>query len=61
VSGFLIERTDQGGGFVTPPGSDKSYTPFPHLARVFPTREAAEADRCVGNERVVRLADAMAR
>jgi len=52
---YVIRRTDQGGGFVAPQGSKKAYT-FQRLrARIFKTREAAEADRCPGNEVVEPL------
>lgn len=54
--GYLIERTDQGGGYVTPPGSLRSYTKDVTKARRYRTAEAAERDRCEGNERVVSLA-----
>ena len=50
---YLLKRTDQGGGFVAPPGSAKSYTQSRQRARQYPTREAADADRCPGNEIIV--------
>lgn len=50
---FVIKRTDQGGGFVAQPGSEQSYTHSIRLAKKYPTREAAEADRCPDNEAVV--------
>lgn len=53
---YVIKRTDQGGGYVAPPGSRKSYTPRLQSARVFSTREEAERNRCPGNE-VVRRAE----
>lgn len=49
---YLIKRTDQGGGYVAPQGSAKSYTRSRQAARQYTTREAAEADRC-GNEIIV--------
>jgi hypothetical protein len=52
--GFAIERLDQGGGYVTPPGSSRSYTPNALHARIFPTEAAAERELC-SNERVVYL------
>lgn len=52
---FVIKRTDQGGGFVARAGSVNSYTKKLQEARLFPTREAAEADRCPGNEIVLSL------
>ena len=50
ASYFLLHRTDQGGGYVAPPGSKKSYTRHRCYAHRFLAREAAERDRCVGNE-----------
>ncbi len=52
---FVIQRLDQGGGWVAPPGSLKSCTHDRAKARRFETREAAEAERCPGNERVDEL------
>lgn len=52
---YIIERTDQGGGYVAQPGSRGSYTRNIEKARKYPTREAAEADRCEGNEVVIDL------
>lgn len=57
MTGYVIRRTDQGGGFVSRPGSEKSYTRNLENARIFKTRGEAEADRCPGNEVVVDLAD----
>lgn len=51
---YIIRRLDQGGGFVAPPGSEKSYTRNRLAARRFPSREAAQADAC-GNETVEPL------
>ena len=50
MSGYIIKRTDQGGGWVTNPGSKSSYTRSLQKARVYPTREEADADRCPENE-----------
>lgn len=47
---YILRRTDQGGGWVAPPGSRKSYTHNRDKAHRFATKEAAEADRCVENE-----------
>ena len=49
---YVIERLDQGGGFLAHPGYMLSFT---HIgsARRFATREAAEAELCPENE-VVR-------
>lgn len=46
---YYLKRTDQGGGFVAPPGSRKSYTRTLRRARPFATKDAALADAC-GNE-----------
>jgi len=53
--GFVLQRTDQGGGYVAPPGSVKSYAQDVLEAHVFGTREKAEADRCIENEIIVEL------
>lgn len=50
---YVIRRTDQGGGYVAPSGSASSYVKHPDNARQYPTREAAERDKCPGNEVVV--------
>lgn len=57
--GYVIQRTDQGGGYVARPGSRGSYTGKLQEARVYPTRQAAEADRCVENERVLSVDEAI--
>ena len=49
---YLIKRTDQGGGYVAPPGSPKAYTTRAK-ARRFATRQDAEADRCPENETII--------
>lgn len=51
---WVLERTDQSGGYVTPRGSEKSYTPDKAAARRFSTRAEAEQESC-GNERPVKL------
>lgn len=51
---WIIRRTDQGGGYLAPPGSERSYTSNRYLARRFPNREAAAAE-CCGNETPVKL------
>lgn len=40
------------GKYVAMPGSKNSYTAKLERARLFPTREAAERERCVNNEYV---------
>lgn len=52
---YVIIRTDQGGGYVSEPGSTGSYTHNLRRARVFSTREAAERECCPGNERPVTI------
>lgn len=52
---FVIRRVGD-DKFVAPPGREKSYTPDLTQARIFPTREAAEAERCVENEYILPLA-----
>lgn len=47
---YILKRTDQGGGYVASPGLRCSYTRAIARARRYPTREAADADRCPGNE-----------
>ena len=53
---YVIERTDQGGGFVSVRGSPGSYTQDLRKARTFSRREDAMKERCPGNE-VVRHVD----
>ena len=52
---YAIKRTDQGGGYVAKnPGRDgASYVRDLRKAKKYPTREAANADKCPGNEIVV--------
>lgn len=52
---FIIRRIDQGGGYYAGPGRRKAYTKRRDCAHVFPTREAAAADLCEGNERIEEL------
>ncbi len=47
---YVIERTDQGGGFAMPPGQEASYTHDLRLARTFTTREQAQIECCPDNE-----------
>jgi hypothetical protein len=54
---YVLQRTD--GAYVTHPGSAHSYTRYLQEARTFPTREAAERERCPENERVLILEEAM--
>ncbi len=48
---FVIIRTDQSGGYLTPSGSDKAYTSKLEDARKFETRTEAESEQ-LGNETV---------
>lgn len=57
VAVFVIQRED--GKYVALPGSINSYTRYLQHARTFPTREAAEAEVCPGNERVLSIQEAM--
>lgn len=54
---YVIQRDD--GAFVSRPGSDHSYTRLLQQARTFATRDAAERERCPGNERVLSVEQAM--
>jgi len=57
---YVIRRTDQGGGYVArSPVQGASYTPRLQDARVFSSREAAEVERCLGNEVVVSVDEIM--
>ena len=56
---YVLERTNQGGGYVAKPGKDGSYTSKLQHARMFATREQAERERCPENEHVVTIEDAM--
>jgi hypothetical protein len=53
---YIIKRMPD-GAYVARPGSPSSYTKQLQTARTFPTREAAERDRCPGNE-IVTTPDA---
>lgn len=52
---YVLKRTDQGGGYVAPAGSEKSYTKLLSKARRFVTRQEAEAERCPDNEVIVQI------
>ncbi len=52
---YVIERTDQGGGYVTRPGTQHSYSARLQDAKTWPTYEAAARERCPGNERIVPI------
>lgn len=53
-STWLVQRIDQGGGYLAPAGSPKSWIKTKAAARRFPSYEAALAE-CCDNERPVRL------
>ena len=53
---YLLRKTDGRGGYVAPAGSARAYVRNTAEARVFRTREEAEADRCIENEVIVNLA-----
>lgn len=50
---FVIIRKD--GKYVTRPGQEKSYTDDLRKAWMFRSREAADKQRCPGNESIVSL------
>ena len=54
---YVIRRTDQGGGWVTPPGSRSSYTRSLQYAATWVTKEDAERERCPDNEVVEAVRD----
>lgn len=57
---YVLKRTDQGGGYVADPRRNHgSYTKALQHAKTFSTREAAEQDRCPGNEIILSVEDAM--
>lgn len=45
---WIVRRTDQGGGYLQPPGSKNSYGPARTARRFRSEREAA--DECCDNE-----------
>jgi hypothetical protein len=51
---FFLQRTSD-NKYVARPGSQSSYTRKLELARQYASRKAAEADRCLGNERIVEF------
>ncbi len=52
---YVLKRMDQGGGYVSKPGSRSSYTRNVAQAQKYSTREEAEGNRCVENEIIVPL------
>ena len=56
---FVLERTDQGGGYV---GANSGHTGQSYVhdlrkAKTFSTRDQAETERCVGNEIIVPISE----
>lgn len=51
---YILCRTNDRGGYVAPAGSKRSYVRNIAFARVFITREEAEAERCVENEVIIK-------
>jgi hypothetical protein len=52
---YVVKRTDQRGGYLTPPGSLRSYTTNLHNARRFNSAEEAKAECCPENEIAVKV------
>jgi hypothetical protein len=50
---YVLQHTN--GKFVAAPGGNHSYTNDIRQARRFPTRDAAQRDRCVESETIVSL------
>ena len=53
---YILKRTDRRGGYVADVGRSRgsAYTRKPEEIKLYPTREAAERDRCPENEVVMR-------
>lgn len=62
MSGFAIKRTDQGGGYLgkDPGRTGKTWVMNIAEARRFATHEAADKERCPGNEVVVSVDNELA-
>jgi hypothetical protein len=54
---YVIKRTDQGGGYVGPPGSANTYVKDKYRAQRFDSEESADRNRCPDNEIVVPMPD----
>lgn len=52
---YIIKRTDRVDAYVARSSSENCYTSRLKYAKVFPSREAAERDRCVENEVVTTV------
>lgn len=55
---YLLKRVSD-GRFVAKSGMESSYTIAINNVKIFPTREAAERNRCGENEIIVPLEDLM--
>ena len=56
---YVLKKTGKNWGYVAMPGSNKSYTRSIIKARKFPTREAAEIERCIESEIIVPTSEIM--
>ncbi len=54
---YVIKRIDRKGGYVARTGAQFSYTNTLQHAKVFFTKDAAERDRCAGNEIIISIRD----
>jgi len=52
---WIVQRIGQGGGYVSPPGSEKAYTKSPTKALIFETEIEASDYCCEENEIAVPL------
>lgn len=64
MSGYVLRRIDRDGDsnparpmYVAKDRLDQSYSPDLAEAHIYPTREAADRDRCKASEVVVALVD----
>jgi hypothetical protein len=55
--GYVLVRTD--GKYVAPQGSYSSYVSKLENARIYPTRDEAENDRCVENETIRSVSECL--
>jgi len=61
VSGYVIRRTDQGGGYLSrdPGRTGQTWVRAIEKARIFPDCESAEAECCPDNEVPMPLASVL--
>lgn len=52
---YVIKRTTESGGYVAKPGSYRSYTHDIAKAKLYSTKEKAQADTCSDNEIIIPL------